>query len=68
MLVIQCFNIYLFNCPSVTFYFQRYKQVHATYIPVTPLLYQIHHIVHSDLHLVTYLDVDNFCDKSSKTT
>ena len=25
-------------------------------------------IVRSDLHLVTYLDVGNFCDKSTETT
>ena len=25
-------------------------------------------IVHSGLHLVTYLDVGNFCDKSTETT
>ena len=25
-------------------------------------------IVRSDLHLVTYLDVGNFCDKSTKIT
>ena len=25
-------------------------------------------IVHSGLHLVDYLDVGNFCDKSTKTT
>ena len=44
------------------FHFQDYCQHYKQYA-ISQL-----RIVHSDLHLVTYLDVGNFCDKSTDTT